>query len=372
MSYPIAATRLATGSQVGLLGGFSYYTGKPAANNGATYSTGGTVFKTNGTDLGIFYFVGSCEWAFNVGLFGPVWSHSTVVSGTCYPKSEGGRVDLVCDRSRTITTAGMQFGCDLILNFQCQVEYLAGYEWVGGWDGYPARVWRTAFSIPLQSIKIDLFKVLETLIRFILAKSGKASPTQLKNTTANGGLFGNFMLEESRTNGLPCAYNGILQMLPALALRIDLVQYVPPLAAIQKSLRAALGNLAAGPTFGIQFPLQISICLITASGVGGMPAPAANVDYRVPYFSNAKPTNIKGVWNWFYGIDLSVGVFFSISAAQIFSYDTEVHFGLLQAIGVTPTGFSALVTGCGPASNVGQATAQADWPGMEVPEIVFA
>ena len=135
--------------------------------------------------------------------------------------------------------------------------------------------WRDAFKVDL-GFSMDILQLLVELIQYLLSRSSKSlfkkdTQDRLKGVLAKVSTYSLVDGAGSRD-----AVEKELTATPALTLPINMVNYFPPLKALNDSLSNVCGEVSVGPSIHVQFPVTFKFDRFTV--IGGLDGPPS-ADY---------------------------------------------------------------------------------------------
>ena len=135
--------------------------------------------------------------------------------------------------------------------------------------------WRDAFKVDL-GFSMDILQLLVELIQYLLSRSSKSlfkkdTQDRLKGVLAKVSTYSLVDGAGSRD-----AVEKELTATPALTLPINMVNYFPPLKALNDSLSNVCGEVSVGPSIHVQFSVTFKFDRFTV--IGGLDGPPS-ADY---------------------------------------------------------------------------------------------
>lgn len=355
--------RIGHGSDpITLLNGFGY-SGGPTP--GANYSVGFTLLNFNTTILA-WNLYGNVSGGFVAGAGGPGWATRQQNCKFSVVQSTG---EVIMQSELPYTQAGFFLGAAINIGI---VLGLNGWsiQWVGGWHGHFEAGWSNTFNESTE-ISIDLLNIIISIIAYYLQK-GNGTATKPAPPTP---IYKPYQFYAQSNNAIPDKFNTPLTVTPTVAVRIDFSQYVPFLAALNRTCSSFGGGIQFGPLIGLGFPVNLQVGGIqvnnavfdiwTGAGSGNYDSYYGR-EYRatVYRYSGSWPggtfnnpgagpftpyeVGVQYVWSW--GIDLTLGVWMSLAICYCFSFSPTFTFNLLSTLGINTnvqSGVSEVLTVAG-------------------------
>jgi hypothetical protein len=192
--------------------------------------------------------------------------------------------------------------------------------------------WRDAFTVDI-GVRVDLFKLLYQLIRYLLGRNSKTSFTEdSQNSLQKLILATDFIMVD--TVGSSNTVEPDLRAEPGLTLPINLANYFPPLKAVNDGLSKVGGEISVGPSIGLLFPVTFNFDHFTV--VGGLEG-ASSADYgNVRYAGNrvsatgntkfntgVKPSRVTTYVTYYTSFTLAISFHFRVTMAKFFNFEVN-------------------------------------------------
>lgn len=147
------------------------------------------------------------------------------------------------------------------------------------WYKFWAVTWRNVFTVN-KDFKIDLLKLMFTLIQFLLSRSSKTSSFKqdIQNRLRDAQPFvQTYSLDDMA--GSSSTVTRSLTATPEVTAPLNLANYDPVLKAINTGLAKIDGEISVGPTVHLQYPVTLTLNQFTI--VGGIQGGAPSADYPI-------------------------------------------------------------------------------------------
>lgn len=343
--------RLSSGDKdvVSLVDGFAYWGGPtPGIEKRWDFAILNTGFNALAWRFDI-----NLNGAFITGVAGPGWGTGTFNNELVVGNGSDTRLSL--GTGAPYTEAGFLFGAMLKFAFRIRVSGWVGVRWVGGWRGHFENVWGTISDNSFQG-DIDVLMCIIKAIQFAVKKFG-SSPLQavldnLKPATPVGRA--NWSLTHKTTGALAAITEAPTDLLPQLALRLDIAPWSPWVQAFNRSMSSVGSEIQYGPTLGIGFPIHIQVLAVVCDDIDfevtGTHEAQAKTYYdtdRGHRISGTLPTGfgtpgyrpdsagLRYKWSW--GLDFTVGCYASINIFWVLGLTLQYWWPLLSLLGADMT-----------------------------------
>jgi hypothetical protein len=221
---------------------------------------------------------------------------------------------------------GMEVGGGLNLN----VQIWEPDRWYSPWKGH----WVSAFSNTV-GFSIDFIHLLVELIKYLLQEG--AADGLFEQDTSNSlgsavGLASTYSVSGDTED--PILPDNDLGVTSTITIPFDLVTYTPTLETFANLLKAVKGQITYGPAITFSFPCDLSLNNFTIEGGQGQGSSATyniknisgdTVTAVGPAFTSDDTVSRLGT-NVTYtgGFDVSLSLYFNVSACKIFSFCVTV------------------------------------------------
>lgn len=325
----IANTDLGTSDPVDICKGFALFPSGAARAGIQVQGDTRTLFHT-APQIVVWKFNALATYGLFFGVCGPAYGVKFDAEG----ETDGDSLTLTV--ANDVMGAGFIFGLNLTLGFQVSVTQWT-LHWV--WDGWHSHIrssWENIANLNV-GINFDLISLLLDVLTRVLESEGKKDTFLQKSTTYLPNIIGSYGFYDQQ-DGQFAGNNGAFKAEPVIALPINLVPFIPPLAAIDEGLHALWGGVAAGPQLGLAFPTTVTMQSIgidnqtytnltyegdTVTGTGGT--------------ATANPQNISVALQQKVGISFTVGYFAQVWILKLFQIACSHNWDVLKAFGIDPT-----------------------------------
>jgi len=229
--------------------------------------------------------------------------------------------------------AGLFVGAFAGIGLTLHVQLYLPRPWWRVWSF----AWQDAFAINV-GYTIDLLSLLVQLIQHMLSRNSKASfavdnANRLRDALPD--LRQTFAMVDSA--GSRNTVDEVLTATPQLTLPFNLVNYFPPLKALNDGLAKIAGEISVGPSLLIQFPVDFRFTKFTVEG--GLEGRGQNdsadyggIDYNgkvltatgpTRFEPGVKPSKVTSHVHYESRFALGLSVHFKVSVAKLFNVEVN-------------------------------------------------
>lgn len=229
--------------------------------------------------------------------------------------------------------AGLFVGAFIGFGLTLSVQLYLPRPWYKVWSF----AWRDAFAINV-ALNVDFLSLLVQLIQYMLSRNSKSSfaadnQNRLRDTLPD--LKQTFAMIDAV--GSRNTVEKDLTATPQLTLPFNLVNYFPPLKALNDSLGKIGGGVSVGPSLLLQFPVKFNFRRFTVEGGLEGRDQTADADYGgvnyngrrlvatgpARFETGVKPSKITSHVNYETRFAFGISVHFKVGVAKLFNLEVN-------------------------------------------------
>jgi hypothetical protein len=224
--------------------------------------------------------------------------------------------------------AGLFVGASIGFGLNLGLQVYLPKRWYTPWTF----AWHDAFAVDI-GFSVDILALLIELIQFLLSRDSNSSfmpdnQNRLRDTLPD--LKKTFGMVDGA--GSSSTIERDLSASPKLTLPFNLINYIPGMKSVNQALGKVSGEISAGPSLHLQFPVTFNFDEFTV--VGGLDgrtrADYGNVQYKgnqltatgpTKFDSSEKPSRVTSHVTYQTSFVLGVSVHFKVVVAKFFSFE---------------------------------------------------